>query len=479
MKVSQRPSRVRDHVHMPRLGSRWTTGLAVAVAAVAAITGLIFGLREFMPVVSTGVVYLLAVLLVSTYWGMWMGLLTGLLSAAAFNWFHIPPTGRFSIAEGENWVALAIFFVAAVVTSTLAESARARAAEAVARRREADLSAEMARLLLGGSDLEGSLRVLGRLIADAYGLGSVTIVMAWVDGDERRRAIPLIVGGDRVGTVLVPRDADRRVLDALRERIVPSLETLAAAARERERLQSQVIETETLRRSDVAKTTLLRSVSHDLRSPLTAITTAAAGLLSDTLSEEERRELGAVVASESSRLARLVDNLLDLSRLQSGGADPRADWSSLEEVVRSAADSVPAPPGGFDLELDADLPLLRLDAAQLERALANILENSSRHAGTEPVTVRAHASDRMVTLRIGDRGPGIPREELERIFEPFHRAPGETGGGSGLGLAIARGFVEANGGRLRAESVPGEGSTFVLQLPVPAQDRAPAEQRFA
>src|SRR5215216_641256 len=130
MKVSQRPSRVRDDVHMTRLGSRWTTGLAVAVAAVAAITGLIFGLRDFMPVVSTGVVYLLAVLLVSTYWGMRMGLLTGLLSAAAFNWFHIPPTGRFSIAEGENWVALIVLLVAAVVASSVAEGARLRAHEA-------------------------------------------------------------------------------------------------------------------------------------------------------------------------------------------------------------------------------------------------------------------------------------------------------------------------------------------------------------
>jgi two-component system sensor histidine kinase KdpD len=172
-----------------------------------------------------------------------------------------------------------------------------------------------------------------------------------------------------------------------------------------------------------------------------------------------------------------VENLLDLSRLQSGGAEPRADWCSLEELVRAAAESVPAPRGGFELELDAELPLLRADAAQLERALANVLENSSRYAGEEPVTVRAHASDRLVTLRITDRGPRIPREELERIFEPFHRAPGETGSGSGLGLAIARGFVETNGGRLRAESVHGKGATFVLQLPVPAAAPVVAEQR--
>jgi two-component system sensor histidine kinase KdpD len=438
--------------------------------SVAVITALIYGLRELVPVVSTGVVYMLAVLLVSIYWGLALGLLTALLSAAAWNFFHIPPTGEFTIADGEHWVALAVFLAAAVVSSAVAGAARSRADEAETRRREADLTADMARLLLGGSVLDDSLRAAGRAIAAAFGIGSVGIELAWTDSDERRRALPLLVDGARVGTVMVPRDTDKDTLDTLQDRVLPALETLVGAARKREELEAQVIETKALRRSNVVKTAVLRSVSHDLRSPLTAITTAAAGLTSETLAPAEREELTSVIAQESARLSRLVDNLLDLSRLQAGSVEPHADWCALDELVRAAIDDVPEPQGGYDVELEADLPLVRVDAAQVERALANVLENAARFAGTDLVTVRARGAPNQLLLRIGDRGPGIPREELERIFEAFH-SPGE-GSGTGLGLAIARGFIEANGGRIRAESLPGQGTTIVVTLPVPAQQPA-------
>jgi two-component system sensor histidine kinase KdpD len=274
--------------------------------------------------------------------------------------------------------------------------------------------------------------------------------------------------------VLVPAGTDRGVLDALQDRVIPGLETLVAAVRRRDELESQVIETKALRRSNVVKTTILRSVSHDLRSPLTAITAAAGGLASDTLSEEARRELASVITTESTRLSRLVDNLLDLSRLQSGGIEPRQDWVGLDELIRAAVDAVPAPPAGFDVQLDSELPPLNADAAQLERAIANVLENAARFGGDEPVAIRARAAGRQLILRISDRGPGIPREDLERVFEPFHRTREGEGEGSGLGLAIARGFLEANGGRIRAESLPGQGTSFVIQLPLPAAAPAPA-----
>jgi two-component system sensor histidine kinase KdpD len=443
------------------------TGLLVALGSVAAITALIFGLRELVPVVSTGVVYLLAVLLVSSYWGLWMGLATAVLSAFAFNFFHIPPTGRLTIAEGENWLALGVFLVAAAVTSTLAELARSRASEAERRTREADLSAELARLLLGAQRVEDSLRAASQRIAKAFDLPSVSIELGWADSDERRRALPLIVDGGRIGTVLVPAGTDPDVLDALQDRVIPGLETLVAAVRRRDELESQVIETKALRRSNVVKTTILRSVSHDLRSPLTAITAAAGGLESETLSDEERRELTSVIASESARLSRLVDNLLDLSRLQSGPVETRQESVDVEELVRAALDHMPAPAGGIDLSFEPGLPPVEADASQLERALANVLENAVRFAGDGPVTVRGRATDRQVLLRISDRGPGIRQQDLERVFEPFTHA-GEDGSGSGLGLAIARGFLEANGGRIRAESLPGQGTSFVIQLPLPA-----------
>jgi two-component system, OmpR family, sensor histidine kinase KdpD len=450
-------------------------GLAVALVSVAVITAIIYALREIVPVVSTGVVYMLAVLLVSSYWGLVMGLLTALLGAAAWNFFHITPTGEFTIADGENWLALAVFFIAAGAISGLAGAAQTRAEEAETRRREADLTAEMARLLLGGAVLDDSLRAAARALATTFGLDSASIELTWTDSDERRRAIPLLVEGSRVGTVMLPRDTDPVVLDALQDRVIPALETLVAAARKRDELEAQVIETKALRRSNVVKTAVLRSVSHDLRSPLTAITTAAGGLSSETLSPEARAELTSVVSQESARLSRLVDNLLDLSKLQAGSVETHADWCSVEELVRAALDSVPAPAGGYDVQIESDLPLVQADASQLERALANVIENAVRYAGDQPVTVRARSAPSQVLLRIGDRGPGIAREELDRVFEPFH-SPGE-GSGTGLGLAIARGFVEANGGRIRAESLPGQGTTIALSLPVTADQPAevPAE----
>ncbi len=448
-------------------------GVVVAAGAIALTTALIYPLKEVVPVVSTGTLYLLAVLLVASNWGLWLGLPTAVAGALAWNFFHIPPTGRFTIAEGENWLALLVFLVAAVVVSTLAGLARSRAEDAERGRREADLYAEMARLLLGGESVEDSLKAAGRRIAQALDLPSLAIELTWVDSDSRRRAVPLIVDGSRIGTVLVPAGTDREVLDALQDRVVPGLETLVAAVRRRDELESQVIETKALRRSNVVKTTLLRSVSHDLRSPLTAITAAADGLASDTLSDESRRELASVIRTESARLSRLVDDLLDLSRLQAGSIEPRQDWVGLDELVDAAAGGLAPPPGGFDVQVDAGLPPLNADAAQLERAIANVLENASRFAGDQPVAVRGRVAGRQVLLRISDRGPGIPRQDLERIFEPFHRERGADGTGSGLGLAIARGFLEANGGRIRAESLPGQGTSFVISLPLPAKVPAP------
>jgi two-component system sensor histidine kinase KdpD len=440
-------------------------GLLISILSVAAVTLLIYALRDVMPVAAAGVLYLLPVLLISTYWGLAFGVGTSILGAAAFNFFHIPPTGRFTIAEEQNWVALVVFLVVAVVTSTLAGAARARAEEADRRRREADLSAEMARVLLGGESMDDSLRVVGQRIARAFDLPWVEVEQGWTDSDARRRALPIVVEGQRTGTVAVPRDTESAIAEAIERRVVPALETLLSAARRREGLEAQVVETRALRRSNVVKTALLRSVSHDLRSPLTAITASAGGLASTTLSDDARAELISVIETEADRLTRLVDNLLDLSKLQAGQIEPRADWSSAEELVEAALATATRPPGGFEVSLEPGLPMFEADAAQIERALANLVENAVRHAGGEPVTIAAQRVGGELVIRVSDRGPGVAREELERIFEPFHTGD-EGGEGSGLGLAIARGFVEANGGSLRAQSLPGQGATFVIRLPL-------------
>jgi two-component system sensor histidine kinase KdpD len=438
-------------------------GAVVAVLAVAATTALVYPLRQVAPVAALGVVYLVAVLLVSSVWGGWLGAATAVVSALAFNFFHIPPTGRFRVSEGENWVGLGVFFIAALVASTLAERARMRTGEAEERRQEADLAAEMARLLLRGTSLTEALPTVSQRLAHALELPSAAIELRAVEGDERRVALPL-----DVGTLLVPAGLPADVVERLRERVVPALEAILGAAIERDALLREVVETSALRRSDDLKTALLRAVSHDLRSPLTAILTAVGALGSSSVSDAERDELVGDIGGEAERLAHLIDNLLDMSRLEARAAEPRVEWCSIEEVLLAAVDDVALPDGTFVLSLDADLPLIRADAAQLERAFANLLENSARYSGGHPVSVRARAVGPRILVRVVDRGPGVPAAETARIFEPFYRAPGATNGhrGSGLGLAIVRGFVEANGGRVWVESLPGQGSSFVVELPL-------------
>jgi two-component system sensor histidine kinase KdpD len=457
-------------------------GLLVAAGLVALETLLVFPLRQVAPATSLGVVYLVGVLLISTAWGAVLGAVTSVASALAFNFFHIPPTGRFTIALGQNWVALGVFLAVALVASSVADLARARTAEAYQRRREADLAAEMARLLLRTDDLRSALHTAAQRLAHTLELPSAAIELEDVPGDTRRLAFALRDGTTPLGTLLVPADTPEPALRRLQERVVPSLEALLAAAREREELLAEVVETAALRRSDVVKTALLRAVSHDLRSPLTAIVTAAGAIGSPTVTDAERDELAAVITSEARRLSRLVDQLLDLSRLEAGAAEPRRDWVALDEVVRSAIESLDRPPEDFALALDRDLPLIRADAAQLERALANVLDNAVRHSGGHPVSVRARAVGGRLLVRVVDRGPGIPPAQQERIFEPFYRAGTESSGhrGSGLGLAIARGLISVNGGRIWVESLPGQGTTFAMEFPLePAGPRTAQPVREA
>jgi K+-sensing histidine kinase KdpD len=368
-------------------------GLVASLAVVAAMTLLVYPLKTIAPAVSLGVVYIPGVLLISTVWGLRLGLLTALLSAAAFNWFHLPPLGALDVAADHDLVALAVFAIAAVASGTLAELARARAAESERRREEA-----------------------GRALAE-----------------------------------------------------------LAELARERDRMQAEAIEAGALRRSDELKTSLLRSVSHDLRTPLTSIIAAGAALDSPSITSVERHELSEAVVEQGQRLSRLVENLLDVSRLETGHAEPRREPVDLPGLLEVARRSIGARGEAVRLALDAELPAVSADPTQLERAFANLLDNAVVHGEGQPVLVRSRLVGPRVVVRIVDQGPGIPEGERERIFEPFYRSEsGAAGGGSGLGLAIARGFIEANGGEIGVESLPGQGSSFVVSFAAPGEDRGPA-----
>lgn len=448
-------------------------GLILTLATVVTATALVYPLKHLTPVVSLGVVYLLGVLLMSTYGGLRLGVLASLLSAAAFNWFHIPPVHRWHIAESENWVALAAFVIVAAIASSVANVARSRAQEAEQLRREADLSADLARVLLAGRDRDASLSEAGELIAHSVGARDARIEHGVPTAPQEADAIalPLRGGGRQIGRLVISGPSDRETEERLRERVVPAVEAVLWLALQRDAIQAEIVESAALRRSDVLKTALLRTVSHDLRSPLTAIVAAGHALLSPTVERFERDQLTRAIVEEGERLSRLIDKLLDLSRLQAGNAEPHLTELALEELLEAAAERVPA---GVSLRVEGD-PLVEGDGAQLERAFANLLENAARHTAGRPVDVRAEVVDGRAVVRITDQGPGIPPAERALIFEPFYRGrDAPPGSGSGLGLAIARGFVEANGGGISVESAADQGSTFVVSLPLAADRKVAA-----
>jgi len=440
---------------------RLASGSIASAAAVALVTAAVALLRPHVPVLSLGVLYVLAVLPVAIVWGLELAIAVSVASMLVFNWFFLPPTHTFQLRDGANWLALAVFVVTAVVVSALAAHARRRRDDAEQRRREAAVLAEAAGDLLRGADLTSELDKLAGPAAAALGVREARIVLGDVEPGTGEQAVPVEVALRRVATLLVPAGAvpDEPVV----QRFLPALAALLAIAVSRAKLEAEALEAETLRRSDVVKTALLRAVSHDLRSPLTAIVASADALASDevTLDEDDHGALIAAIREEAARLDRVVGNLLDVSRLEAGALESHRELWSVDELVGQAIDSVRAGAERIVVELDPRSPPVRVDAGQVERVLANLIENALRFSPTgSPVVVRAEHGATELRVHVVDRGPGIDAAGRATVFQPFQRG---AGGGSGLGLAIARGFAEANGGRLWMQDDP-TGGHFVLAL---------------
>jgi two-component system, OmpR family, sensor histidine kinase KdpD len=456
----------------------WTVaGLLVGVMLVVAVTGVIFGLREVAPVLSLGVLYLLAIVTAAVFFGLWVALSVSVASMLAFNFFFLAPVHTLRLRETENWVALAVYLAVAIVVSELAVRARRRAEDAEQRGREAAFTAEVSAMLLEPGFVQDKLNEIG-----ARAGAVLSVAQARIELDSLRRpqpdelAHPLVVGERRIGQLVLDRSAapDAAVL----ARVLPSLASLLASAVDRERLALKALEAESLRRSDAVKTTILRTLGHDLRSPLTAISASSEVLDQDAgdLSAGERAELVGSIRQEAARLGRLVSNLLDLSRLEAGAANPRPELWTVDGLVARALGAVGPASSRVRLVLPHDLPPLRVDPGQIERALVNLLENAlESSSASDPVEVTSELADGEVVIRVADHGPGLDGRDIERIFEPFERGTGETKQGTGLGLAIAKGFVEANGGRLWAETLTGRGAVLAVALPladVPARVEA-------
>ncbi|HST24840.1 MAG TPA: DUF4118 domain-containing protein [Gaiellaceae bacterium] len=446
---------------------RAVIGLLVGAALVAAVTGAVFGLREVAPVLSLGVLYLLAVLPVAVLFGPWAALPVSVASMLAFNFFFLEPVHTLRLRDTENWVALAVYLAVAIVAGELAARARRRAEDAEQRGREASFAADVSAMLLEPGFVQDKVGEIGARAAVVLGIDRASIeVESLRRAQPGEVAHPLVVGSRRIGQLLL--GAGESVQPEVLDRVLPALASLLASAVDRERLSLKAVEAESLRRSDAVKTTILRTLGHDLRSPLTAI--SAAGDLLDQegeLAAAERADLIASIRHEAARLGRLVSNLLDLSRLEAGAANPRPELWTVDGLVARALGAVGPAGSRVQVSLPDDSPALRVDPTQIERALANLIENAlESSSASDPVEVTSERDGDELVLRVSDHGPGLDALDVERIFEPFERGTGETKQGTGLGLAIARGFVEANGGRLWAEPVEGRGAVLALALPV-------------
>jgi two-component system, OmpR family, sensor histidine kinase KdpD len=438
----------------------WLRGLLASAALVAAVTGIIWLLKAYVPVLGLSVLYLFAVLPIAVFWGLALAVPVSIASMLAFNFFFLAPTYTFTLQDSSNWFALGVFLVTAVVVSDLAARSRRRATEST-------LLAEISASLLERGELREELDRIAGDAAHALQVEKARIVVgSSADAVAGADLHPLLAGGRRVGTIYLERP--RAGSTAARRRLLPALASLLGVAIDRERLAQEALDAEALRRSDAMKTAVLRAVSHDLRTPLMAILTAASALAQENLdlSREDERELVATILDGATRLDRLIGNLLDLSRLEAGAARPEPDVWAVDDLIAQALDETGEAGSRIAVELPDESLATSVDSQQIERVLVNLFENALKYSPPgEPVRVQVVRSPNRVFVRVVDRGPGVASHDRERIFEPFQRGDG-GGRGAGLGLAIARGFAEANDAEVWAESRPGQGATFVLALPI-------------
>jgi two-component system sensor histidine kinase KdpD len=464
-----RRRRPRGAVLSPR---RRLLAWSLAVLAPPVLTLVLANLRDALTLPSDLLMFLLAVVVVAALGGFVPALFCAVTGFLLANWYFTPPYYEFTIAEGENLVALVIFLVVGGVVSVLVATASRRTADAARARAEAETLAAMSGTLSASNDPLPQLVAQVQVAFDADDVAVLT-----TDGDDGWTALA-VAGAARIarpedGDVVVPLhgtevlvlsgpalgDDDREVLRAFAGQV-------AIAVQQRE-LRADAERAAGLAEANELRTALLAAVSHDLRTPLASIKASVTSLLQDDVAftPAATEELLETIDEGADRLNHLVGNLLDMSRLQTG---------ALQLVMRDVAldEVVPVSIGGLveadrvDLELDETLPRVHADAALLERAVANVVENAVAWSPEAThVRVEAVATQDRVELHVVDRGPGIPMDQREDVFRPFQRLGDRSNGsGVGLGLAVARGFVEAMGGRIAVEDTPGGGVTMVLSL---------------
>jgi two-component system sensor histidine kinase KdpD len=452
---------------------RQLIGWAIAVVGIPLLTFALAQLRESTGLETALLLFLTLVVSAAAVGGTWPAVVAAIAAFLCANWFFTPPIHRFTISEGENVVGLVVFLGVALVVSRFVDAAARRATEAARARGRAANLARLAATMVEADPLPALLAHLRNVFAlDAVALLR-RVDHQWhveaSDGspvpyrpDDADLVEPL--GHDIVLALRGQRIAaeDQIVLNAFAAQL--------AAVVEHGRLRDEASRAHSLAEANELRTALLQAVSHDLRTPLASIKASVTSLRQPEIawSEDDTAEFLRTIDEETDRLTNLVENLLDMSRINAGVLSPTVRPLALEEVVPAALASLGDRAARVDTDVSESLPRVLADPALLERVVANIIDNAVRLSPPDKrVRVAAGAYDGRIDLRVIDQGPGIPREQRDHVFQPFQRFGDSPGGtGVGLGLAVARGFASAMGATIDIDDTPGGGTTIGITLPV-------------
>lgn len=456
------------------------------IAAVLAPPMLV--VLESLPALSVGLttdalLSLAATVGVALIGGLWPAIVAAVWGFLLLNWFRTPPVHTFTIAAPENAVALVITVVVGAAVASVVDTAARRSQQARRANAEAETLSTLAGSVIRGQDTVAAILTQLR---STFDLDSVTLLER---KDDRSPWQIVEHSGDPATQVPAEADSEIRIsptlglairgadLDAGSRRVLEAFAAQTSVILERERLQQRAEEARKLQAGDAMRRTLLAAVSHDLRTPLASIKASVTSLQQNDVdfSPEDRDQLLDMVQHATVRLERIVNNLLDLSRLQSGTARPLSQATSIDEIVWPALADVPHE--RLTVDVDETLPLLHTDPGLVERALENIVQNAVNYApGNITITaelVRGRSDQPLMEIRVIDHGPGVPDQVKEQIFDSFQQVGDHRQNtGLGLGLAVARGFAEAVGGSLVARDTPGGGLTMALTLPVGLSDES-------
>jgi len=485
---------------------RDTTALVASFSAIAVATAL---LRTFPDVSPTTVALtlLLVVLGVATVARLRIAILVSVVAMLTFNFFFLPPVGTFTIADPQNWIALFAFLAVAMIASNLSAAAQERAREAIASRNEVTRLFDLTRDVLLTTETAGAIDALARHVARRFELSRIAICLPADDGwrihqgaaeeitidtdtlntalakargtvefDARQRAYGghLRIGVQNEISIVPLRHGTRAVglLAASSPRLdIGTLDAVAgvvAIAIERAQFLAERDAAELVRQKADLAATLLASLSHDLRTPLTAIRVAVENLGGE-LAHDERRAQAAAAVTELERLTRLFQDILDMARIDSAAIRIDREWVSASDVVDAALAHVRHALEGHALRVDADMDSeVELDPRLTSGALSHILENAAQYSPSDrEIVVSAHVEPDGLHVSVTDQGPGLDAGELEHLFERFYRGRSvrRITFGTGMGLAITRGLLAAAGGRVWAENIPGRGARFSIVVP--------------